>query len=159
VGHGLLSNSEHRRLGKALFNHVWDLMETRHRTPEEDAEMIMDVQAMRFHWFEAGDLANKSTAEWQTARVYSILGLGESALYHAKRSVMLAESGGSGVRDFNLPSAYEGLARAFVTLGERRQAKLALAKAKKLAASIKDVGDRRTIRRQIAVVEATLNGP
>ena len=84
--HGLLSLEQHRKLGKTLFNHVWDLMEKKTRTAEEDAEMIRDAHASRFHWGEVGTPRNLAVGEWQIARVYSLIGLPESALYHAKRS-------------------------------------------------------------------------
>ena len=84
-GHALLSREQHRRLSAALFNHVWDLMEKKHRSSEEDVEMIRDAHASRFHWGEAGTPRNLAVGEWQIARVYSLLNMPESALYHAKR--------------------------------------------------------------------------
>jgi len=155
--HSLLPPAENRRLGKTLFNHVWDLMEKKERTAEEDAEMIRDVQAMRFHWHEVGTPRNKAVSEWQTARVYSILGMPEPALYHAKRCLALNKAGGEGFEDFHLPSAYEGLARAWVTAGDVRTAANYLEKATKLAAKIKDPEGRKTVSDQIAEVHLALN--
>jgi tetratricopeptide (TPR) repeat protein len=140
-----------------LFNHVWDLMEKEGRTPEEDAEMIRDVQAMRFHWNEVGTARNKAVGEWQTARVYSLLKMPESAMYHAKRCLSLIKSGGEGLEDFHLPSAYEGLARAYLAAGKRREAEKYLASASRLAAKIKDPEDRKTVSEQIASVSALMN--
>jgi len=137
-------------LGTTLFNHVWDLMEKEGRTPDEDAEMIRDVQAMRFHWYEVGTARNKAVSEWQTARVYSLLKMPESALYHANRCLAFTISGGEGFEDFHLPSAYEGLARAYLVGGNRREAKKYLAEASRLAAKIEDSDDRKTIAEQIA---------
>ncbi len=133
------------------------MMEKKERSPEEDAEMIRDVQAMRFHWYEVGTPRNKAVSEWQTARVYSILGMPEPALYHAKRCMALSKAGGEGFEDFHLPSAYEGLARACVTAGEVRTAANYLEKATKLAAKIRDSEDRKTISDQIASVYLALN--
>ena len=155
--HDLLPPEEHRRIGKVLFNHVWDLMDKKKRTAEEDAEMIRDVQAMRFHWYEAGTPRNKAVSEWQTARVYSILRMPEPALYHAKRCLALNKSGGEGFKDFHLPSAYEGLARARVTAGDARRAANYLEKATKLAAKIKNPEDKKTISDQIASDYLVLN--
>ncbi len=106
-GHGLLSQKQNKRIGRFLFNHVWNLMEKKKRTLEEDAEMIRDVHAMRFHWGEAGTRRNFAVSEWQIARVYSLLGMPESAIYHANKSLAYVKAGGEGFEDFHLPSAYE----------------------------------------------------
>jgi hypothetical protein len=89
--HRLLSKAQHRKIGGKPYNHVWDLMEKKHRSNEEDAEMIRDAHASRFHWGEIGTPRNFTVGEWQIARVYSILGMSESALYHAKKSLTLAK--------------------------------------------------------------------
>ncbi len=151
-GHGLLSQKENKRIGKFMFNHVWDLMEKKKRTREEDAEMIRDVHAMRFHWGEAGTTRNFAVSEWQIARVYSLLGMPESAIYHAKNSLAYVNAGGEGFEDFHLPSAYEGLARAYTAAGKERSARRYLALAKRLVIRIKDPEDRKTISEQIASV-------
>ena len=142
----------------ALFNHVWDLMEKEGRTSEEDAEMIRDVQAMRFHWNEVGMTRNKAVSEWQTARVYSLLNMPESAMYHAKRCLVLTTLGGEGFEDFHLPSAYEGLARAYLAAGKKREARNYLRKAARLAAKIENPDDRKTINEQIAGVSILMRG-
>ena len=114
--------------------------------------MIRDVQAMRFHWNEVGTARNKAVSEWQTARVYSTLGMPESALYHAKRCVALTTSGGEGFEDFHLPSAYEGLARAYLAAGKKREARKYLRRAARLAAKIENADGRKTTTEQIGSV-------
>lgn len=151
-GHGLLSQKQNKKIGKYLFNHVWDLMEKNRRTSEEDAEMIRDVHAMSFHWGEAGTPGNLAVSEWQIARVYSIFGMAESAIYHAKKSLSIVKAGGEGFEDFHLPSTYEGLARAYAVSGEEKTARRYLALAKRLATKIKDPEDKKTIMKQIATV-------
>jgi tetratricopeptide (TPR) repeat protein len=150
--HRLLPQKENKRIGRFLFNHVWDLMEKKKRTREDDAEMIRDVHAMRFHWGESGTPRNFAVSEWQIARVYSLLGMPESAIYHANKSLAYVKAGGEGFEDFHLPSAYEGLARAYTAAGEQRNARKYLALAKRLAARIKDPEDKKTILEQIASV-------
>jgi len=127
-------------------------MEKKRRAREEDAEMIHDVHAMRFHWGEAGTPRNFAVSEWQIARVYSLLGMPESAIYHAKKSLAYVKAGGEGFEDFHLPSAYEGLARAFSVAGEERTARRYLALAQRFATKIKDPEDKKTILEQIASV-------
>jgi hypothetical protein len=150
--HGLLSLEQHRKLGKTLFNHVWDLMEKKTRTAEEDAEMIRDAHASRFHWGEVGTPRHLAVGEWQIARVYSLIGMPESALYHAKRSLAYVKAGGEGFEDFHLPSAYEGLARAYAAAGEEKNARRYLAMAERLTKRITGTDERNTISEQIASV-------
>lgn len=150
--HELLSREQHRKLGKTLFNHVWDLMEKKSRTSEEDAEMIRDAHASRFHWGEVGTRKNFAVGEWQIARVYSLIGMPEAALYHAKRSLAYVKAGGEGFEDFHLASAYEGLARAFAVAEDERNAKKYLRLAQRFTTKIKDPEERKTIAEQIASV-------
>ncbi|MFW9874344.1 MAG: hypothetical protein ACFFG0_14660 [Candidatus Thorarchaeota archaeon] len=71
--------------------------------------MIHTVHASRYHW---GILVSegKSTqlnlqrAEWIISRVYSVLGKGESAIYHAKMCLEITEKNNIG--DFDLAFAY-----------------------------------------------------
>ncbi len=147
-----MSRKQHRKLGAALFNHVWDLIEKKEWTSEENAEMIRDAHASRFHWGEVGTERNFAVGEWQIARVYSLLGMPESALYHAKRALAYVKAGGVGFKDFHLPSAYEGLARAYATARDARRTKEYLGMAEGLAKKIKNPEDRKTILDQIASV-------
>ena len=124
-------------------------MEKKNRTREENAEMIRDVHAMSFHWGEAGTPKNFAVSEWQIARVYSLLGMPESALYHAKRSVAYVKAGDRGFEDFHLPSSYEGLARAYAAGGDRTNAMKYKALASRFALKIKDPEDRKLIIQQI----------
>jgi hypothetical protein len=127
-------------------------MEKKHRSKEEDMEMIRDAHTSRFHWGEIGTLRNFAVGEWQIARVYSILGMSESALYHAKRSLALAKTGRDSFEDFHLPSAYEGMARAYASAGDTRMAQRYLASAKRLAVKIKNPEDRRLILEQVGSI-------
>lgn len=150
--HGLLTKEQDRRIGVFLFNHVWDLMEKKNRTREENAEMIRDVHAMRFHWGEAGTPKNFAVSEWQIARVYSLLGMPESAIYHAKKSLAYVKAGHRDFEDYHLPSSYEGLARAYAAGGNRTNAMKYKALANRLALKIKVREDRKTIIEQIASI-------
>ena len=44
-----------RRLGKELFNRVWEFLNLDQRTPEQEAEMIHTVHAMAYHWGRVGE--------------------------------------------------------------------------------------------------------
>ena len=100
-----IGEAARRRLAADLFNHVWALLDTEGRTPEQDVEMIHAAHASRHHWGEVGTPVNVARGEWQISRVYATLGRGErhnhlrSALGRhanaesARRAEAMAESG------------------------------------------------------------------
>jgi len=111
-----------RALAVGLFNRVWQLLETGDRTPEQVDEMIHAAHASRYHWGEVPDHEPKNLAigEWQVSRVYSVLGRGEPALYHARRCLAHTEAGPA--EHWHRASAYEGMARALAVSGDREEA-------------------------------------
>lgn len=64
-------NTDERKLAASLFNHVWDLMEKKNRTIEENDRMIHAAHASRYHWGNVGEPVNLARGEWQVSRVYS----------------------------------------------------------------------------------------
>jgi len=93
------------------FNKTWELIDIKERTVQQDLEMIHSAHTSRHHWEEAGgtDL-NLARGEWQISHMYSILGRGEPALYHAQvyfDSVMEHK-----FDDFDLVFAFEAMAYA-----------------------------------------------
>ena len=112
-----LSAEQRRRLAVDLFNRVWTLLGTPDRSPEQDDELIHAAHASRYHWGEIGTPANLGRGEWQISRVYATLGLPEPALYHARRCLAYIEAG-IGTEEWDLPFAYEALARAHAVAGE-----------------------------------------
>jgi hypothetical protein len=112
-----LSPEQRRRLAVDLFNHTWTLLDLDERTAEQDDEMIHAAHASRHHWSEIGNGANLARGEWQVSRVYVALGRPEPALFHARRCLAYVEEG-DGVEDWDLPFAYEAMARALAVAGE-----------------------------------------
>src|SRR6202008_682072 len=80
-----LDQATRRALAVGLFNYTWTLLENPNRSPEQDDEMLHAAHASRYHWGEVGEKVNLARGEWQVSRVYSVLGRGEPALYHARR--------------------------------------------------------------------------
>ena len=151
----MLDADAHRRLGKALYNHTWSLLETPDRTPEQVDEMIAATHASAWHWSKAGGtLANAARGQWQIARVYATLGRGEPALTHAHRCLELAEAATkAGVADdWDVPSALESLARAESVAGDRAAAARTVARAREAAAKISDPEDRQLIESDLASI-------
>lgn len=138
---------DERALAARLFNDTWALLQKERRTPEEDDRMIHMAHASRFHWDNVGDDQNRAIGEWQTARVYSALGRGEAAMFHATRCLHYAERPGHD--DWLLASAWEGIARAQAVAGEREAARDSRDKALALLEQIADPEDRQIVAADI----------
>lgn len=147
-----LDGAMHRRLGVALFNHVWTLLETPDRSAAQTDEMIHAAHASRFHWSraEGSEAANLARGEWQCSRVYAVLGRGEPARWHAKRCLAIHEAAGSA--DWDIASAYEAMARACAVAGDRDAAAAWKAKAVAALDGIADPDEREIIENDIATL-------
>ncbi len=147
-----LDSATRRKLAADLFNHTWTLLEKPDRTPAEDDEMIHSAHASRYHWGEVGvgEPVNLARGEWQCSRVYAVLGRAEPALWHARRCVAINEAGGHA--DWDIASAYEAMARAYLAAGDL--AEMAAWKARATAAldGIADTDDRDLIEGDLATL-------
>ena len=147
-----LDAETHKRLGIDLFNRTWTLMEKEGRTPDEDDEMLHCTHASAYHWLHAGTAANRARGEWQCSRVNAILGRPEAALAHAHRCLELVESAPEVMEEFDLPAAYEALARAHLVAGDlseaRRYRELGVAETAKIA----DEEDRQIMETDFATI-------
>ena len=137
----LTLNEWHRKQAVDNFNQTWDLIDRAARSPEENLAMIHKAHASRYHWGEVGGLHEMATGEWQISRVYALLGMGESSLFHARAGLSYCERGS--LSPFDIAIAHEALARASHVLGARGQRDEALAAARSFAATIEKDEDRR----------------
>ena len=137
-----MTPEQRRRLAVDLFNHAWTLLRMPERTPEQDDELIHAAHASRHHWAEVGTAANLARGEWQVSRVYATLGRAEPALYHAGRCLACCEGAPDELEDWDLPYAYEALARAHAVAGNEAEAKRLAARARALGEEIEDDEDR-----------------
>ena len=147
-----LDAATHRQLGKDLFNHTWTLIEKADRTQAETDEMLHATHASSFHWSRGGGtVANAARGQWQIARVYSTLGRGEAALWHANRCLELVEAAReAGVADdWDMAAALEGLARAQAVAGDRTAAIGTQARAREALDAIADPEDRQIIEHDL----------
>jgi hypothetical protein len=110
--------SEERELGVRLFNATWELLRSR----ADDDRMLHMAHASRYHWGEAPECKpeNLARGEWMVSRVYTVLGRGEPAIWHARRCLDHCEENGIG--DWDLAYAYEALARAHAVAGNAEAA-------------------------------------
>lgn len=130
----------HKKLAVDNFNNTWDLIDKKDRSKEEDRAMIHTAHASLFHWMQIGSPLEFARGEWQVSRVYSLLGMGESALYHGKASLDLCLE--NEIKDFDLAFGYEAVARAYKVLGDEDSKQMYLKLALKAAEDVKDKGDR-----------------
>jgi hypothetical protein len=149
----LLTPEEERQLAVDLFNRAWALLRQGERTPEQDDELVHTAHASRHHWAQVGTAANLARGEWQLSRVYATLGRAEPALHHARRCLAYCEAAHPDeLEDWDLPFAYEALARASVVAGEPEEAKRWAARARELAAGVADAEDREHLDEDLATL-------
>jgi len=148
----------HRKLAAELFNRTWELLDKKKRIREEDDLIIHTAHASRYHWGEvvaAGapgtGLMNIERGEWQISRVYSVLGMAESALYHARRCLDICKKNTIG--DFDMAFAYEALARAHALKGSKDEANKYLLLAKSAGDAIKEDGDRKYFLGELGTIK------
>jgi DNA-binding transcriptional MerR regulator len=147
-----LDREAHRRLGVDLFNRTWTLMEKDGRTVEEDDELVHCAHASAYHWLLAGTAANRARSEWQCSRVYTVLGRAEPALHHARRCLAICESEPDALEEWDVPFAYEALARAHAVAGDSAETSRCLERARTLGAAIADEDDRRLLEADLATI-------
>ncbi len=123
-----------------MFNLVWSLHDKKDRTKEEDDKMVHAAHASRFRWGEIGTAVEIERGEWQVSRVYSVLNMPQSALYHAKRCLELCKENNIG--DWDIAFAYEGIARAYKVAGEKTDCENYIKLAKASGEQIKEKEDR-----------------
>lgn len=141
-----------RQMAKDLYNDTWTLLEKADRTPAEDDEMIHSAHASRYHWGEpgVGEPVNLARGEWQCSRVYAVLGRAEPALWHARRCLEINEANGNA--DWDIASAYEAMARAYLTAGDLAEVAKWKAKATAALDGIADADDRGPIEGDLATL-------
>ena len=142
--------ADRRQLAVDLFNHVWTLLEKQERTPAEDDEMLHSAHASRYHWGEVGRPVNLARGEWQCSRVYAVLGRAEPALHHARRCLELCEA--TEVEDWDVPFAYEALARAHLVAGDAAEAARCEQLAREAGERIADAEDRDHLLAELATL-------
>ncbi len=130
----------HRKMAAKEFNLVWSLLEKKHRTSEQDLEMIHAAHASRYHWGILGKPVNRAIGEWQVSHVYVVLRMPEPSWYHAERCLEVCRK--SRLGGFPLAFAYEALARAASVAGDARARDRYLVQAEKAGARIRDAEDR-----------------
>jgi hypothetical protein len=141
-----------RALAVSLFNRVSELLERADRTAAEGLELVNAAHASRYHWTSIGTPRHLAIGDWQISRVYSTLGRPEPAVVHARLCLDNARL----VTDepWLLASAYEGLARAYATVGDRAAATEWEHQALAQLELVTDPDDREIVERDLASLPA-----
>jgi len=143
-----------RRLAADCFNATWTLIEKPDRTREDDDAMIHGAHASAYLWRDFGTAANRARGEWQCSRVYAILGRSEPALEHARRCLEIVEESPCEMEEFDLPAAYEALARTHCLAGDLDESRRYAELGREATAKIADEDDRRIMEADFATIGA-----
>ena len=143
----------HRKVAKECFNKTWDYLEKKNRTPDDDRQMLILAHTSRYHWELVGNARNLAVGEWQISRVYAALKQAEPSLLFAKSSLELVIN--NNLSEL-LPSAYEGMARAYAVAQQPQLARDYIVKAHKELESIRDEEDKKVYAGQINETESLL---
>ncbi|HEY6585260.1 MAG TPA: hypothetical protein VIZ29_10480 [Gaiellaceae bacterium] len=140
----------HRQLGVDLYNEVWRLMDTR----EDDDRMLYAAHASAYHWSVAPECEpkNRARSEWQISRVYAVLDRGEPAVHHGRRCLELCKQHPDNLEDWDLPFAYEALARAHGVAEDPDEAARYAELARDSARGISDPEDREHLEEALATL-------
>ncbi|MGH3083208.1 MAG: hypothetical protein ACRDNP_03975 [Gaiellaceae bacterium] len=133
-------SSQDRLLGVELYNDTWRLLESR----EDDDELLHQAHASAYHWLKAPECEprNRARSEWLCSQVYSVLGRAEPAVYHAQRCLEVCEAHPENIENWDLPFAYEALARANRVAGRDDEARRYEQNAREAGVALADPEDR-----------------
>jgi len=118
-----MSQSEteiHRKTAIKCFNEAWDYLDKKNRSSDDEQQMLHLAHASRYHWGFIGNAKNFAIGDWQISRVYAALGEPRLALHFAKSCLEITKK--NNIVD-NLPSAYEGMARAYAIAKDSKSAR------------------------------------
>jgi hypothetical protein len=141
---------EHRALGVELYNKTWELLEA----GADGDELVDTAHASALHWrFASGaTAANRARSHWLCSHVYAAVGRSEPALYHAERCFSVVSSESDEMEEFDLPVAYEALARANAVAGNVDEAHRFIDLGRAETAKIADAEDREQLESQFAEI-------
>ena len=147
------SSEYERRTAISCFNKAWDFLDSRKRSSKDDLQMLLEVHTSRYHWGRVGKPYNLAIGDWQVSRVYAALKQPVLALLFARSSLDTCRR--HGLNDL-LPSAYEGMSRAYAVAKNMKQARWYLELARKRLELVEDDEDRKIYAQQMDETEALI---
>ncbi len=138
-------SAAHKYFSAACFNEVWDLLDKKTRTAEEDRLMREMAHASLFHWLrrEDAEATNLSIGLWQVSRVHAVLGEGSAAGRYGAECLAISEE--NDLPPFYIGYGHEAAARAAKISGDGGKVSLHLASAETMAEKVEDEGERRAL--------------
>ena len=145
----------HKKTAAKCFNGAWDYLDKKDRTTDDEQQMLHLAHASRYHWSFIGSAKNFAVGDWQLSRVYAALNEPRLALHFAKSALEITEKNNLAE---NLPSAYEGMARAYAIAKEKQSARDYIKKAREALDKATDMstGDKKVYSDQIDETEELL---
>ncbi len=137
----------HRWFAIELNNLSWDLVEAPERSADDIERMIHAAHGACFHWQQVGVLLNHLRAQNLLATAYAVAGLGESAVRHAERCLVLSNEAGDTQTPFDRATAHGCVANAYAAVGRRDEAREQYRIAKGVATTFTDSGDTKAFDR------------
>lgn len=137
----------HRWFAIECNNATWDLIESAHRTREDDRLMLDLGHAAAYHWGQVGTALHQARAEVTLARVHALAGDPVLALAYAQRSLAFFEH--SPCEAWDIVFAHGAIAHAAAAAGDAERHAAHYERAHTLASSITEPEDR-------AIVDADL---
>ena len=147
-----MTPEEQRALAIQLYNTTWELIDKPDRMQDDDDEMLHRAHASRYLWGGVGTAANRARGEWICSRVYTVLGRAEPALHHARRCLELVESHPTDMEEWDLPAAYEAVARAHSVAGDLDEARRYVELGRQAASRIDSAEDRAPLEADFATI-------
>jgi hypothetical protein len=132
----------HRFFAKQYHGKTWELLDKPERTAVENECLADYAHTSLAHWRVAGTAVHYQRGTWLLARVYSVLGEPELALWYARRTLELTEEHQEELEKFDLAFAYECMARAHALVGNVVEAQLYLKSAQQAGEEIPEKEDR-----------------
>lgn len=133
----------HRHFSVECFNSAWSEIEKSSRTPAEDEMMILLAVASLWHWTRRTDCTDqhRSIGHWQVSRVHALVGQGDNARRHARRSLEYAAQS----PPFYVGYAHEAIARAAQLQNDETTFRTHLHLADACLSAIEDSGERKML--------------
>ncbi len=142
----LTEEEAHKKFAEEFFNKTWEYIEKNRLTEEDREKMVNLAHASRMHWDHVGSYLQYQRGEWMLALVYSLIGMGEPALYHAEKCLELTEKYGDineyGFKDFDIAFGYECMARASKVAGDEEEYERYYKMAEEKGEKIEDDGNK-----------------
>lgn len=137
-----------RTLAPLDFNATWSLLDRDELTREDEEEMLASTFSQRHNWYRVGNARNWAIADWQVARVATVLGYADLARRFGERSLELAVENDLG--PFVTGFAHEAIARAAASVDDLETFTEHLELARAALADIEDDEDRDLLESDLA---------